>query len=137
MKGNLRPAALLLALLICASAASCGNSADGTADKATETQTTTITADTETSAETDKHDLLLYIAARSVLDKCADVDEAVAFISEYDMYSPSRFSYHLFLTDKSSKEGTRRSAIYDLDDFEVEACFNADYENKYEFKGTE
>lgn len=153
--------------------------------------------------ETDKHDLLLYIAARSVLDKCADVDEAVAFLSEYDMYSPSRFSYHLFLTDKSgkavtvewlengqtvvednavtnfvlfeapptrdpdgryfklrkaldaeegipakedamevlkavsSKEGTRWSAIYDLDDFEVEACFNADYENKYEFKGTE
>lgn len=156
-----------------------------------------------TVAETEKPDLLLYIASRAVLDKCADVDEAVALLSGYDMYSPSRFSYHLFLTDKSgkavtvewlengqtvvednavtnfvlfeapptrdpdgryyklrnaldseegvpsgdkamevletvsSKEGTRWSAVYDLDDFEVRACFNADYENIYEFKGTE
>ena len=165
--------------------------------------TTGVLQGLEPILEAEKPDLLLYIASRAVLDKCADVDEAVALLSGYDIYSPSRFSYHLFLTDKSgkavtvewlengqtvvednavtnfvlfeapptrdpdgryyklrnaldaeegvptrdkamevletvsSKEGTRWSAVYDLDDFEVRACFNADYENIYEFKGTE
>lgn len=100
MKGNLRPTALLLALMICASAASCGNTDGGTADKAAQTQSTTTAADAEEG-----------IPAK---EDAMEVLKAV-----------------------SSKEGTRWSAIYDLDDFEVEACFNADYENKYEFKGTE
>ena len=150
--------------------------------------------------DTDKHDLLVYTALRALLDKCADVDEAVSFLSEYDIYSPSRFSYHIFLTDVSGKsaaaewidgemkivednaatnfvlfeapatrdpdgryfklrkaldentvdctddamqlletvkqkDATRWSAVYDLDDFTAEVCFNADYENRYEFDG--
>ena len=150
--------------------------------------------------DTDKKDLLVYIAVRAVLDKCAGVDEALEFLSGYDIYSPARWSYHIFLTDKSGKSvivewledgltvvednavtnfvlfeapptrdpdgryfklrkaldedgvstkeeamnalgtvkdqlGTRWSAVYDLDNFNTEVCFNADYENKYEFGG--
>ncbi len=33
------------------------------------------------------------------------------------------------------KGGTRWSAVYDLDEFTVEACFNGDYEKKYSFAG--
>ena len=152
--------------------------------------------------DTEKPDLLVYIALRAMLDKCADVDEAVKFLSEYDIYSPAKWSYHIFITDKSGKavtvewledgqtvvednavtnfvlfeapptrdpdgrylklrnaldseegiktkeeamellktvsqkEGTRWSAVYDLDNFRVEACFNTDYDKKYEFEGS-
>ena len=147
--------------------------------------------------DTDKHDLLVYISLRALLDKCADVNEAVDFLSEYDIYSPSAYSYHIFLTDKSGrsavaewidgeltiveddaatnfilfeapptrldaryvrmrkalddksvsskddamnllesvsqKHATSWTAVYDLGEFTVEACFNEDYDNKYEF----
>ena len=53
--------------------------------------------------DTDKPDLLLYIALRALLDKCADADEAAGFLSGYDMYSPSHYSYHIFITDKSGR----------------------------------
>ncbi|MBQ5310638.1 MAG: linear amide C-N hydrolase [Oscillospiraceae bacterium] len=152
-----------------------------------------------TVSDTDKHDLLLYITLRALLDKCASVDEAVEFLSEYDIYSPGSRSYHVFLTDRSGKAvtaewlddgltvveddavtnfvlfeapptridgryvrmrkalddgmilskddamslladvmqkgGTRWSAVYDLDSFTVEACFNGNYENRYTFVG--
>lgn len=52
-------------------------------------------------ADTPKDDLLIYMSMRAVLDKCANVEEAVSFLENYDMYSPSsRNSYHIFLTDK-------------------------------------
>ncbi|MCR5165665.1 MAG: linear amide C-N hydrolase [Oscillospiraceae bacterium] len=151
--------------------------------------------------DTEKPDLLVYTALRAMLDKCADTDEAVEFLSAYDIYSPAWWSYHIFITDKSGravtvewledgqtvvednavtnfvlyeapptrdpdgryfklrkaldpeegisgkeeamalletvsqKPGTNWSAVYDLDDFKVEACFALDYENKYEFDG--
>lgn len=54
--------------------------------------------------DTSNDDLLLYCAVRVVLDKCATVDEAVALLSGYDMYSSrSSTSYHVFLTDISGR----------------------------------
>ena len=150
--------------------------------------------------DTDKHDLLVYIALRALLDKCADADEAVAMLGEYDIYSPHpQWSYHVFITDKSGKsvvvewvdgemkvvednavtnfilfeapayrdpdgrytklkkaleekstatndeamemlgtvkvDWTRWSAVYDLEKFMAEVCFNGDLEKKYEFGG--
>ena len=150
--------------------------------------------------DTDKHDLLVYIALRALLDKCADADEAVAMLGEYDIYSPhSQWSYHVFITDKSGKsvvvewvdgemkvvednavtnfilfeapayrdpdgrytklkkaleekstatndeamemlgtvkvDWTRWSAVYDLEKYTAEVCFNGDLEKKYEFGG--
>lgn len=150
--------------------------------------------------DTEKPDLLLYLALRALLDKCADSGEAVKFLSGYDLYSPSGYSYHIFITDKNGKSviaewldgeliavednaatnfvlfeapptrdpdgryfklrkaldedsvfskkdamelletvmqksATRWSAVYDLDSFTVEACFNSNYDNKYEFCG--
>ncbi|MBQ4312426.1 MAG: linear amide C-N hydrolase [Oscillospiraceae bacterium] len=154
---------------------------------------------THTVNDTDKHDLLLYSSLRAMLDKCADVDEAVEFLTEHDIYSPASWSYHVFLTDRSGKSVTVEwledgqtvveddavtnfvlfeapptrvdgrymkmrkalddgkvsskadamallaevmqkgstcwSAVYDLDSFTVEVCFNGDYEHKYTFSG--
>ena len=146
--------------------------------------------------DTDKDNLLIYSALRVVLDKCASVDEAVDLLNNYDMYSPSRHSYHMFITDKSGKSvtvewaegqtfvmedtavanfwlykerisldgdqrytklhngidnvefmtkeeamdllklvtrGNRWSAVYDLDNFSVDICFNNDFENIYSY----
>lgn len=51
----------------------------------------------------DRPDTLVPIAIRAILDKCANVDEAVAFLSSYDVYSMVDDEFHLFLTDKSGK----------------------------------
>ena len=146
--------------------------------------------------DTSKPDLLLYSATRVVLDKCASVDEAIALLGEYDIYSPRTNSYHFFVTDTSGRsailewiegeltvvEGpavtnflmatggsdpdqrrtkiernlnatdsmttedtmatlelvsrqTRWSAVYNLEDFSVNVCFNEDYENTYTYSG--
>lgn len=53
--------------------------------------------------DTDKDDLLLYSSLRVILDKCANIDEALALLGKYDMYSPRSNSYHIFLTDTSGR----------------------------------
>lgn len=53
--------------------------------------------------DTAKHDLLINISARALLDKCATTDEAIDFLSNYDMYSPTNHSIHLFISDRSGK----------------------------------
>ncbi|MBO5266037.1 MAG: linear amide C-N hydrolase [Ruminiclostridium sp.] len=50
-----------------------------------------------------KPDLLIFAAIRGILDKCATVDEAIAFLGNYDMQSFLSRSYHLFITDKAGK----------------------------------
>ncbi len=50
-----------------------------------------------------KSDLLIFAAIRGILDKCATVDEAIAFLSDYDIHSFLSCSYHLFITDKTGK----------------------------------
>lgn len=50
-----------------------------------------------------KPDLLIFAAIRGILDKCATVDEAIAFLGNYDMQSCLSCSYHLFITDKTGK----------------------------------
>ena len=60
--------------------------------------------------DTSKKDLLMYTTLRVVLDKCANVDEALALLANYDMYSPRKNSYHFFLTDT-----TRRAVVVEWD----------------------
>ncbi len=50
-----------------------------------------------------KPDLLLFAAIRAILDKCADIDEAISLLSQYDIHSYLDRSYHLFLTDRSGR----------------------------------
>ena len=50
-----------------------------------------------------KSDLLVFAAIRGILDKCATVDEAIAFLENYDIHSFLDRSYHLFITDKTGK----------------------------------
>ena len=149
--------------------------------------------------DTAKDDLLLYSSVRILLDKCADIDEAVDLLGSYDMYSPRKNSYHIFLTDTSGRsvivewndegvmvtsedtavtnfplykgdpyldydhryakihrriddvssmspedamgvleavnQDTRWSAVYDLEKFTVDICFNADYSVSYSYSG--
>ena len=57
----------------------------------------------ETHQDKGKPDLLIFCAVRAVLDKCASVDEAIKFLSSYDMHSDLGGTYHLFITDKSGR----------------------------------
>ena len=57
----------------------------------------------ENRPDTDKTDTIIILAIRGILDKCATVDEAVAFLSSYDVHSMFDKENHLFITDKSGK----------------------------------
>ncbi len=50
-----------------------------------------------------KSDLLIFAAIRGILDKCATIDEAIAFLEGYDIHSFLDCSYHLFITDRTGK----------------------------------
>ena len=50
-----------------------------------------------------KPDLLIYCAIRGVLDNCADVGEAIDFLSNYDIQSSLGVAYHLQIADKSGR----------------------------------
>lgn len=49
-----------------------------------------------------KPDLPVYMAIRGILDTCASVDEAIAFLDSYDIHSDLG-NYHLFITDRSGR----------------------------------
>ena len=149
--------------------------------------------------DTSNTDLLLYSAVRVLLDKCASAEESLAFLGQYDMYSPRSNSYHIFITDKTGRsviaewtdeglmvteedtavtncpiykddpfldydhryskihanidavssmssseamgvleevnQGTQWSAVYNLDKFTVDICFDADYSQTYSYPG--
>ena len=57
----------------------------------------------EIHQDTGKQDILINVAVRAVLDKCATVDEAVAFFEKYDMNTMLGTSFHLFVCDKTGK----------------------------------
>ena len=57
----------------------------------------------ENRPDTGKTDTIIILAIRGILDKCANVDEAVAFLSSYDVHSMFDKENHLFITDKSGK----------------------------------
>lgn len=57
----------------------------------------------ENRPDTEKTDTIIIIMLRAILDKCANVDEAIALLSEYDVHSMYAFECHLFISDKSGK----------------------------------
>lgn len=57
----------------------------------------------EVHQDNGKTDLLISAAIRGILDKCANVEEAIEFLESYDIHSHLGCSYHLFITDKSGK----------------------------------
>jgi hypothetical protein len=48
-----------------------------------------------------RKDIILTVAIRAVLDKCASVEEATALLDLYDMHSMLEQSSHFFITDKN------------------------------------
>lgn len=78
----------------------------------------------ELHQDNDRSDLLIAAAIRGILDNCADIDEALALLENYDMHSFLGYSYHLFVTDK-----TGRSVVVEWTDGETfivedNACTN-------------
>lgn len=59
--------------------------------------------DESTHQDTDKADLTTTTAIRLLLDKAADVDEAVALLRQYDMNSSIGSAHHLSIADASGK----------------------------------
>ena len=57
----------------------------------------------ETHQRTDKPDLTTTTAIRLLLDKAADVDEAIALLGQYDMNSSIGSAHHLSLADATGK----------------------------------
>ena len=57
----------------------------------------------ETHQDNGKPDLLVYCAVRGILDNCASVDEALAFLEAYDIQTDLNATYHLFITDSSGR----------------------------------
>ena len=57
----------------------------------------------ETHQRTDKPDLTTTTAIRLLLDKAADVDEAIALLRQYDMNSSIGSAHHLSIADASGK----------------------------------
>jgi len=59
--------------------------------------------DEETHQKTDKPDLTTTTAIRLLLDRAADVDEAVELLKQYDMNSSIGAAHHFSIADKSGK----------------------------------
>ena len=57
----------------------------------------------ELHQNTGKKDVLINVAVRAILDKCATVDEAIAFFKKYDMNTMLGTSFHLFVCDKTGR----------------------------------
>ena len=76
---------------------------DGMNDQGLGISILTLSYNQYRNSSEDRPDTLVPVAIRAILDKCANVDEAVAFLSSYDVYSMVDDEFHLFLTDKSGK----------------------------------
>ena len=59
--------------------------------------------DEETHQRSDKPDLTTTTAIRLLLDRAADVDEAVALLGQYDMNSSIGSAHHLSIADASGR----------------------------------
>ena len=57
----------------------------------------------ETCQQTDRPDLTTTTAIRLLLDKAADVDEAIALLRQYDMHSSIGSAHHLSIADATGK----------------------------------
>ncbi len=57
----------------------------------------------EVHQDSGKPDLLILIAVRLLLDRAANVDEAVDLLSQYDLQMAEGTTQHLFISDKSGK----------------------------------
>ncbi len=50
-----------------------------------------------------KDDLIITVALRAILDKCATVDEAVDLLGSYDIHMGIGYNFHLFITDSTGR----------------------------------
>lgn len=57
----------------------------------------------ETKQDNGKVNITTTTAIRMILDKCATVEEAIAMLKEYDMYSSAGSNYHFQISDNSGK----------------------------------
>ncbi len=60
-------------------------------------------ADIELHQDSGKPDLFVYTAIRVMLDRCADVDEAVDLLGKYDVHAREGAGAHLFVADRSGR----------------------------------
>lgn len=78
-----------------------------------------------TKQKTGKTPIITTVMIRAVLDKCADVEEALRLFSEYDMHDSLSVAYHYQITDASGK-----SAIVEYIDNKM-MVYRADRERQY------
>ncbi len=57
----------------------------------------------EIHQDTGKPDLYIYSAIRVLLDRCANVDEALKLLESFDIHSHAKVRQHLFIADRSGR----------------------------------
>lgn len=78
----------------------------------------------EIHQDTGRKDILLNVAVRATLDKCATVDEAVALLDQFDMNTMLGATFHLFMTDKTGKSVVVEWLGDEMHVTEAPACTN-------------
>lgn len=76
---------------------------DGLNDQGLSIAVLQVKASPTRQSDADKKDITTTAMIRGVLDTCANVDEAVAFLSEYNMHDSLGCLYHYQIIDKSGR----------------------------------
>ncbi len=87
----------------------------------------------EVHQDNGKTDILIYTAIRGILDKCATVDEAIEFLSYYDIHTALDVSYHLFIADKSGRSVVVEWGVNEMYVVEENGCTNSVLSTENEF----
>ena len=72
-----------------------------------------------------KPDLFVFTAQRLVLDRCANVDEAVQLLETFDVHSHNNCRQHLFIVDKSGRSVVVEWIDDQMNVIETDACTNS------------
>lgn len=79
----------------------------------------------EVHQDTGKPDLFVYSAVSLLLDRCANVDEAIKLLGSYDIHSHNSSMQHLFIVDKTGRAVVVEWLDNKMHVNELNACTNS------------
>lgn len=80
--------------------------------------------ETKLHQDTGKPSIMIPVAVRMLLDRAADVDEAIKLLSQYDMHTTQGCRQHMFLADKSGRAVVVEWAKSNMKVTESDVCTN-------------
>ena len=85
----------------------------------------------ELHQDTDKPGLFILVAVRLLLDRAADVEEAVALLEQYDIHTGHGWTQHLFIADASGRSVVVEWREEKMNVVDSPACTNFPLSSKY------